>query len=78
VLISGRDQEHIRRDRIAAISFASLARKEATRPKLQTRVKSPLVRIQSGRREGVDPLYLFACATLWHSTADAGAGWELV
>lgn len=78
MLISGRYQEHIRRDRIAAISFASLARKEATQPKLQTRVKSPLVRIQSGRREGVDPLYLFACATLWHSTADAGAGWELV
>jgi len=26
----------------------------------------------------VDPLFLFGCGLLWHKTADAGAGWELI
>ena len=29
-------------------------------------------------RTWIDPLYLFACALLWHKYSDAGAGWELV
>lgn len=80
VLITGRDQEQYRRSQIQALPFRQPTRRIATHGKTQLYPQARPVRVRYRQADKIciDPLYLFACALLWHKNADAGAGWELV
>jgi CRP/FNR family cyclic AMP-dependent transcriptional regulator len=80
VLITGRDQEQFRRNRIEALPFSRSSRTIAIRSKTELRSQVRCVKIEQRQPDQVwiDPLYLFACALLWHKRSDVGAGWELV
>ena len=80
VLITGRDQERYRRSQIEAFPFSQLNRTIAIRREPQVSSQPCCVKVESHQPDKIciDPLYLFACALLWHKQADAGAGWELV
>ena len=80
MLITGRDQEKYRRSQIQALPFSESTRRIATYGKTQLyrQARSVKVRYRQADKICIDPLYLFACALLWHKHADAGAGWELV
>lgn len=80
MLITGRDQEQYRRSQIQALPFRQPTRRIATHGKTQLYPQARPVRVRYRQADKIciDPLYLFACALLWHKNADAGAGWELV
>ena len=80
VLLTGRDQEQNRRNRIGALPFSGLCQTVAISGNGELELKACWVQAASGQPDKIctDPLYLFACARLWHQRADAGAGWELV
>jgi CRP/FNR family cyclic AMP-dependent transcriptional regulator len=80
VLVTGRDQEQNRRSRMEVLPFNRVARTVAIRGRVPIRLKAASAKIASGQpvKICIDPLYLFACALLWHKRGDAGAGWELV
>jgi CRP/FNR family cyclic AMP-dependent transcriptional regulator len=80
VLITGRDQEQYRRNRIEALPLNGITRTITIGGQKQLRLKGHCLKAESGQPDKIciDPLYLFACAMLWHKRADAGAGWELV
>jgi CRP/FNR family cyclic AMP-dependent transcriptional regulator len=80
VLITGRDQERYRRNRIEALPLNQITRTIMVGGKRQPRLKVHCPKPENGPPDKicVDPLYLFTCAMLWHKGADAGAGWELV
>ena len=80
MLISGRDQERYRRNQLEALPFSPPSRTIAFRSMLPMVSKDGGVKIPSRQphKTWIDPLYLFACALLWHKYSDAGAGWELV
>ena len=80
MLVTGRDQEQYRRSQIQALPFRQPTRRIATHGKTQLypQARPVKVRYRQADKICIDPLYLFACALLWHKNADAGAGWELV
>ena len=80
MLITGRDQEQYRRNQIEALPLSGLIRTIAIRGKKQLGLKARCVEAENGQQHKpcIDPLYLVACALLWHKCADAGAGWELI
>jgi len=80
VLLTGRDQEQNRRNRIGALPFSGLCQTVAISGNGELELKACWVQAESGQPDKIctDPLYLFVCARLWHQRADAGAGWELV
>jgi CRP/FNR family transcriptional regulator len=76
----GARSEKYRRSQIQALPFSESTRRIATHGKTQLyrQARSVKVRYRQADKICIDPLYLFACALLWHKHADAGAGWELV
>jgi CRP/FNR family cyclic AMP-dependent transcriptional regulator len=80
VLITGRDRERYPRNQIERLPLSRPRRIIPIRSKIQPQSYAGCVKVETGMpgRVCIDPLYLFACALLWHKNADAGGGWELV
>ena len=80
MLVTGRDQEQDRRNRMGALPFNGLTQTVAIQGEGQRRPKARCAKTDGGQlaKIGIDPLYLLGCALLWHKNGEAGAGWELV